>query len=53
MLEEQLYELHAAYQSTPDPDISRKIMELLNYWLVEHIIKFDKRYEAFLLARMT
>lgn len=43
LLEEQLAELHAAYQATPDPEISREIMELLNYWLVEHILKVDKQ----------
>lgn len=52
LLEEQLAELHAAYRATPDPEISREIMELLNYWLVEHILKVDKQYEDFLVARM-
>ncbi len=53
LLEEQLDELYAAYQLTPDPEISREIMELLNYWLVEHILKVDKHYEAFLVPRMS
>lgn len=52
LLEEQLEELYAAYQSTPDPEISREIMELLNYWLVEHILKVDKRYQPFLAGRV-
>ncbi|MCU0838804.1 MAG: bacteriohemerythrin [Rhodospirillales bacterium] len=52
LLEEQLEELYAAYQRTPDPEISREIMELLNYWLVGHILKVDKRYAAFLAARV-
>lgn len=51
LLEEQLEELYAAYRLTPDPEISREIMELLNFWLVEHILKVDKRYEPFLAGR--
>ena len=52
VLEEQLAELHAAYGRTPDPEISREILELLSYWLVEHILKVDKHYRDFLRAAM-
>ena len=48
LLADQLRELHQDYERTPDPAISREIMELLNYWLVEHILKVDMHYKAFL-----
>lgn len=48
LLEYQLHELYDEYTRTPAPDISREIMELLNYWLIEHILKVDMHYKAFL-----
>jgi len=48
LLEDQLHELYDEYTRTPTPDISREIMELLNYWLIEHILKVDMHYKAFL-----
>ena len=50
--EEQLAELHEAYARTPDPDISQEILELLNFWLIEHILKVDMRYKGFLHQAM-
>ena len=52
VLEEQLQELHEAYARTPDPDISQEILELLNFWLIEHILKVDMRYKGFLHQAM-
>jgi len=52
VLEEQLEELHEAYARTPDPDISQEILELLNFWLIEHILKVDMRYKGFLRQAM-
>ena len=52
VLEEQLEELRAAYARTPDPDISQEILELLNFWLVEHILRVDMRYKGFLRQAM-
>lgn len=48
LVADQLRELHEAYESTRDPEISAEIMELLRYWLVEHILKVDMRYKRFL-----
>lgn len=48
LLEQQLAELHDAYQSTPDPEISREIMELLYFWLSRHILTVDMRYRPYL-----
>lgn len=48
VLLQQLEELHSAYVATADPAISREIMELLNFWLVRHILKVDMRYRAVL-----
>ncbi|MBK8908505.1 MAG: hemerythrin family protein [Rhodospirillales bacterium] len=50
LLEEQLVELHEAYARTPDPNLSQEIMELLRFWLVEHILKVDRRYVPSLRA---
>jgi hemerythrin len=51
LLEEQLEELYEAYQRTPDPEISQEIMELVNFWLVEHILKVDKLYAPLLAGK--
>lgn len=53
MLLQQLEELYAAYRSTADPAISREIMELLNFWLVRHILKVDMRYRESLAEPVT
>lgn len=52
VLLQQLDELYAAYRDTADPAISREIMELLNFWLVRHILKVDMRYRDFLADRL-
>jgi hemerythrin len=52
VIEEQLEELHEAYARSPDPDISQEILELLNFWLIEHILKVDMRYKEFLRQAM-
>lgn len=52
LLEEQLAELHQGYVRTHDPNISQEIVELLNFWLVEHLLKVDMRYKAFLERAM-
>ena len=46
LLAEQLDELHDEYAASRDPEISREIMELLNFWLVEHILTVDMRYRS-------
>jgi len=38
--------MHDAYTATRDPEISQEIMELLNFWLVEHILTVDMRYRS-------
>jgi hemerythrin-like metal-binding protein len=50
LVEEQLSELYDGYVRTSDPAISREIMELLNFWLVEHIMKVDMHYKPFVAA---
>ncbi len=50
LLEDQLREMHEEYQRTPDPELSQEIMELLNFWLVEHILKVDMHYRPYLKA---
>ncbi|MFZ1415267.1 MAG: bacteriohemerythrin [Defluviicoccus sp.] len=46
MVEQQLADLYADYQRCPDPDTSREIMELLNFWITEHILRVDMTYKA-------
>lgn len=46
MVEQQLADLYADYQRCPDPETSREIMELLNFWITEHILRVDMRYKA-------
>ena len=46
LVERQLADLYADYQSCPDPETSREIMELLNYWITEHILRVDMRYKV-------
>lgn len=52
LVEDQLAELYEEYTRTPDPQISREIMQLLNFWLVEHILKVDMHYKVFLARVM-
>lgn len=52
VLEEQLGELHAAYTRNPDPEISQEILELLNFWFLQHILKVDMHYKQFLQQAM-
>ncbi|MCU0892772.1 MAG: bacteriohemerythrin [Rhodospirillales bacterium] len=46
LLEQQLEELHDAYQATADPAVSAEIMELLNFWILDHILKCDMGYKG-------
>lgn len=50
LLEQQLQELHDAYEATADPAISVEIMELLNFWILDHILKCDMGYKGRLAA---
>jgi hemerythrin len=52
LIEEQLQELCEAYERTADPELSREIMELLHFWLVEHIMKVDMHYKTFLADKL-
>jgi hemerythrin-like metal-binding protein len=52
LIEEQLQELCEAYERTADPELSREIMQILHFWLVEHIMKVDMHYKAFLEDKM-
>lgn len=45
MVEEQLKDLYDEYQRRPDPETSREIMVLLNYWITEHILNVDMKYK--------
>ena len=49
LLQDQLTEMYEEYLRTPDPDISREIMQLLNFWIVDHILKVDMKYKPFLI----
>jgi hemerythrin-like metal-binding protein len=44
ILEGLLTELFVEYERIPDPETHREIMELLNHWVVDHILKVDMRY---------
>jgi hemerythrin-like metal-binding protein len=48
LVEEQLQELCEAYARTADPELSREIMQILYFWLVQHIMKVDMHYKSFL-----
>lgn len=48
LVEEQLQELCEAYARTADPELSHEIMQILYFWLVEHIMKVDMHYKSFL-----
>jgi hemerythrin len=50
LLEQQLQELHDAYEATADPVVSTEIMELLNFWILDHILKCDMGYKGGLAA---
>lgn len=45
MVEQQLADLYADYQRCPDPDTSTEIMQLLNFWITEHILRVDMKYK--------
>ena len=45
MVEQQLADLYADYQRCPNPDTSTEIMELLNFWITEHILRVDMKYK--------
>ena len=49
MVESQLDELYESYTRTPDPALSQEIMELLHFWLIEHIMKTDMHYRNYVL----
>lgn len=46
LLEGLLTELYVEYERTPDPETHREIMELLNHWVVDHILKIDMHYRS-------
>jgi hemerythrin len=50
LLEQQLQELHDEYEATADPAASTEIMELLNFWILDHILKCDMGYKGRLAA---
>lgn len=50
LLEQQLQELHDEYVATADPAVSKEILELLNFWILDHILKCDMRYKGRLTA---
>jgi hemerythrin len=50
LLEQQLRELHDEYAATADPAVSTEIMELLNFWILNHILKCDMGYKGRLAA---
>jgi hemerythrin len=50
LLEQQLEELLDAYDATADPAVSAEIMELLNFWILDHILKCDMGYKGRLAA---
>lgn len=50
LLEQQLQELHDEYEATGDPAVSTEIMELLNFWILDHILKCDMGYKGRLAA---
>jgi hemerythrin len=52
LVEEQLTELQREYQRSQSSEISQEIMELLSYWLDDHILKVDMRYKAYLQKRV-
>lgn len=50
LISDQLTEMYGEYSRTPDPAISREIMQLLNFWIVDHILKVDMRYKPYLAS---
>ncbi len=44
VLNAQLTDLHGEYKRTQSPEVSEEIMEVLNYWLAEHILEVDMDY---------
>lgn len=48
LVEEQLKELHEEYQRAPSLDFSQETMELLSFWLDDHILNVDMRYREYL-----
>lgn len=53
LLEEQLKDLHEEYQRTPNSETSQEIMELVAFWLDEHILNVDMRYKDYLQTTIT
>lgn len=50
LLEQQLQELHDEYAATADSAVGTEIMELLNFWILDHILKCDMGYKGRLAA---
>lgn len=46
LLEQHLQEMYDEYAATGDPEVSKEIMELLNFWIVDHILKVDMQYKV-------
>lgn len=52
LVQDQLTEMYDEYHRTPDPpDLSQEIMQLLNFWIVDHILKVDMKCSLFFLNR--
>ena len=49
LVQDQLTEMYDEYRRTPDPDLSQEIMQLLNFWIVDHILKVDMKYKSILI----
>lgn len=48
LVQDQLTEMYEEYRRTPDPNTSQEIMQLLNFWILDHILKVDMRYKGHL-----
>jgi hemerythrin len=51
LVAQQLKELHEEYQLYRGPETSEEIVELLSFWLDEHILEVDMKYKAHLSRR--
>lgn len=48
LLADQLKELHEEWLRNQDAETVEEIIQLLSFWLEEHILKVDKKYKPFL-----
>jgi hemerythrin len=47
----QVYELKNQYESDPSASLGLEIIQFLRSWLINHILKADKDYTAFLVQK--